>query len=206
MTHDNDNDNHDTGAQIRKEGYWSELSESQQTVVDCIRQIEREDDWTVHAVILSGKSESDHFGTVIRSKVGDSGLLLSERMVKVPKSATSGDDIRMLDNKIIRRVSGPLAQALVRGYARANNDRLAAEELGNPLALSAIGSEIEEDPDELGKFRSPDDQIRERRTSKELVECENCGEPVSKSDAINVGGGLGLDHWVHQNCGGGSNE
>lgn len=191
--------NGDDDPQAMPHTYWDDLAASQKTVVEAIEQVEGEDDWTIHAVVLSGESSTGYFACVVRSKVGDSGLLLSERMVRIPKEGFDGpDDLDMLDNRIMRRVSGPLAQALTKAYARTTNDRLAADDLeADPVALSAIGEEVEHDPEELGPIADdPHEEIRESKT--EYVECIECGEEVAKSEAINIGGALGVDQWVHR--------
>lgn len=192
----------DETPQAMHEGYWSEIDAVTETVVDGIE--EAETDWTIHAVVLSGESDSAHFAVVVRSRVGNSGLLLSERMVRIPKDAEGPEDIGFTENGIHRRVSGPLARALTRAYARADNDDLASNELeSDPLALSAIGTDVEENPEELGPFKThPHDEIRERREQQQREQqpdCEKCGKPVDPEHGVNMGGG-GLQLWVHDNC------
>ena len=192
--------------QVNRMDYWEQLDASQQTVVEAIDNAEQ--GWTVHAVVISGESADDLFATVIRSREGDEGLLLSERMVRIPKEISDPSEIGMLDNTITRRVCGPLAQALLKGYARADNDGLDPDEQdAPPLTLDARG-ELSEDPSELldGIGEDPHERRRKaaRESSTEYVECVECGEQAEKSDAVNLGSALGKDSWVHAGpCGGG---
>jgi hypothetical protein len=187
----------DNGKSIRAEGYWSALNESRKSIVSMIESVEGRDGWTIHAVVASGDSKDAVYAVVIRSMVGESGLLLSERMVRIPHDISSSEELGMLDNGIHRRISGPLAQALVRGYARADNDRFAADDNPDPLALDAIGEQVDDAPDWMVEEETPHEDFR---PSGSTHECAACGESVSERSGINIGDALGIDKWVHESC------
>lgn len=180
----------------RGETYWEDLDEQRPAVIEMIEQAESE--WTIHAVVASGQSEDAVFVCVIKSMVGDSGLILSERMMRVPNDIESSDDLGMLDNGIHRRVTGPVAQALVRGYARTDNDRLAASDNADPLVMDAIGDDVEDDPAYLTE--GSDDPHDKYRDDPVTHDCAACGEQVSESAGTNMGAALGTDLWVHDRC------
>ena len=191
----------------RREDYWNEIENSQRTVGDLIREKVEADGWSPHAIVRAGESESTDYLIVICSQARDAGLILREGYVTVPDDAEDADAVKW-GQCHDRRVSGPLAQGLVRGYARASNDDLASDANADPLLIDAIGEEIEDDPDVLAEpigdhpdaDRSSDhDRGRSAAAqsgSSETVECQLTGEQVPKSEAINLGDALGTDHWV----------
>lgn len=185
----------------RREGYWSDVEDTP-TLRDVIRAKAEGDGWSVHSLVLSGSEDGTLFVLVVRSAVRDSGLILSERYMTVPEDATDESDLSWSSNGIERRIGGDLPQALIRSYARVSNDRLAADDLDDPVVMDARDADVENDPDELTTPISPDKgrSIDARESRNGPVECEICGESADKSDAVNIGGALGTDYWVHERC------
>lgn len=182
----------------RREDYWSEIEDAP-NVRDLIRSKAESDDWSVHALILAGEDDGTRFVLVVRSAVRDSGLILSERYMTVPDDVERESDLTWSSNGIERRIGGDLPTALLRSYARVSNDRLAANDLADPVCFDATGADLGEQPDKLLAPISPDRaKTVAASESNGTVECELCGQPVEREDAVNVGGALGVDHWTHK--------
>jgi hypothetical protein len=189
----------------RREDYWDGLEDS---AVDLL--LDAADEWTIHAATVAGKTDDGDtlFLAVVRSRLGDAGLLLSLRYATVDLLDRS---VSWSDNGVEMRVSGPLTQALARSFARADSDGLAGAQDTDPLALSVVeDGAVREDPDLLTRPLSTlrgdessvedgrDPRLKESRegNTSDTVTCEQCGGQVPREDAINIGGGIGVDVWT----------
>lgn len=191
----------------RKQDYWQRVAESQTSRAEMIREHVESDGWTAHTLIEAGEANGVMFVIVIASQARDAGMMLREGYVAVedgerPRWTSTHD----------RRVNGPLAQALLRGYARTSNDRLGAEDADDPLVLGATGSAVEDDPESLTESigEHPDaeryaDEDRETAQT-DTVTCEVTDEEVPREDAVNIGAALGVEKWVSQRFAGETDE
>jgi hypothetical protein len=192
--------------EARREDYWQSVGK---TALDLL--LDAADDWTIHAATVAGADEDEEtvFLAVVRSRLGDAGLLLSLRYARV---AVLDRDVAWTDNGIEMRVNGPLHEALLRSFARVGNEGLAGEQ-EEPLALSVLTEDgnVEDDPEVLttpldrlrddGDEEAPEGRDPRLKESREgdtsaTVECQECGGQVPREDAINIGGGIGVDVWA----------
>jgi len=192
------------GHDARRENYWETVGK---TALDLL--LDRSDEWHIHAATVAGLAEGDDvaFLAVVRSRLGDAGLLLSLRYARVDLLDRS---VAWTDNGIEMRVSGPLTEALARSFARADSDGLAGAQEQDPLLLSVVeDGACAEDPDLLTQpldhqrddgedVEGRDPRLKESRegNTSETVTCEQCGADVPREDAINIGGGIGVDVWT----------
>ena len=194
----------------RKQDYWSRVEESQTSIADLAEAKVREDGWTIHALIKAGEADGTLYLIAIASQPRDAGMILREGYLAAdvedpdPSWTTTHD----------RRVNGPLAQALLRGYARTSNDRLGAEDNPDPVVLDATGERVEDDPaaltEPIGEHPDAEHYADEDRTVADAdvdksgsVVCEVTGETIPMSEAVNVGEPLGVEKWVAKSVSGG---
>lgn len=209
------------------EGYWESLDGqtdggSDALTLERIAVAKCGDEWSPHAVIYAGEDdEGTDYLLVVRSRVGDSGaLILSERYIAVPSDLEEPDDARWLGNGIERRVNGRLTAALIRAYARADNDELAkakdspalldgtvpaetdptdSDVLDRPYHDADDAPDVETEPTESGGRRADAQKSVDRHAGArhDTETCIECGQPVRKDEGKNIGGALGMDQWVH---------
>ena len=203
---------------MRREDYWERVAADAGSVLDHLRT--DADDWDILGVDLASEADDGRvlFLLVIRRKVTDDGnLLLSERYYKYDTVDREGT---WLSNGIERRVSGSLSSALKVLYAALDNGDLDADD---PMVLDSRADDgLDLDADDLttpvrdlrddGDDEGDDDldrdpsmkESREQSRTPDTVICDNCGGEVPREDALNIGGGIGVDVWVHEGaCGGG---
>ena len=209
----------------RREDYWEGLEEADadELTLERVAVAKCGDEWSPHAVVYAGEDdEGTEYLLVVRSRIGDSGsLILSERYVAVPADLEEVDDARWLGNGIERRVNGRLTTALVRAYARADNDTL-ADPQGPPALLDGT-VDGETDPTESDALERPllepepeaepepaektgDGRRRSARETvdphagarREAYQCVECGKYGTPDDLVNLGSALGEDQWVHE--------
>jgi len=220
--------------QLRALGYWSELAEEQETdggesalsPVEWVREA-TEEEWSIHSVILADQTEETLFLLVIRSRVGDSGIILSERYFSLdredPSRCLSEDGSGYSGNGIERRVSPGLAQGLLKSYARVDNAGFAGSDESEPLLLDAG------DASESESLRTPMDgtaetapahshsqsdseaaaetgtdlaQIDPDEAPRGAVICGRCEQVTPREDAVQFSSGPPLGEiWIHkQGC------
>lgn len=207
--------------QARSTTYWEEVEADAATVLDQLR--EDADDWDILAVDLASDGEDGRvlFLLVIRRRVSEDGnLILSERYYRYDVVDREGS---WLQNGIERRVTGALSTALKVLYSALDNGDLDAED---PLLMDSRGDGLdyeatdltepvrdlrEEGEDGEGTARSERDprmkESQERSRTPDTVTCDNCGGEVRREDAVNLGGSLGVDVWVHEGpCEGGEDD
>ena len=188
--------------EARREDYWERIEEAD-TLKRRLTEKCHADGWTPHALIAAGETDDGTlFVSVIRSKVREQGLILSERYAVIDPDR---ENIKWSSEGVERRVNGPIAQALARAYARASNDPYAAnpehDDLSDPLTLGVRSGAVEDDPDTLTAPISPDKSHHAVSDDDGELTCEECGYPINdKSEAINMGDGLGQDYWIHKSC------
>ena len=194
----------------KREGYWEEIEAEASTVLDQLR--EDADEWDILAVDLASDAEDGRvlFLLVIRRKVSEDGnLLISERYYRYDVMDREGS---WLSNGIERRVTGSLSTALKVLYAALENGDLDADD---PMVMDSRGDGLDYDAEGLtapvrdlrddgddgdadGAEVDRDPRLKESgegRTTN-TVTCEECGGEVARENAINLGGGMGLDLWA----------
>lgn len=186
----------------RKEDYWEQVEQDAQTVADLL--VAESGEWTLHGVSLVGREPSRDLLHLlaVRSRLGDSGLLLAVGYVSVE---TETADVRWSgDNTCMMRVQGPLTQALLRMLARTDSEGLAGEQQ-EPLLLDALDrSDVEDDPDVLTTpLREPSEapqesaeRIHDQSMADSEVRCARCESVRERSECENIGGGDLGDVWV----------
>ena len=186
----------------RRQDYWDRVEAAQASLSDVAAAKVREDGWTVHTLIKAGEADGTTYLIAIASQARDRGMILREGYLSVE----DGEDPAWTSVHD-RRVNGPLAQALLRGYARADNDRLGAEDVADPLLLDATGDAVEDDPaaltEPIGEHPDAEHYADEDRTVADAdvaeggtVVCEVTGETIPQSEAVNIGAALGVEKWV----------
>lgn len=195
----------DDRGQAMRQDYWQTL---ETTAADLL--LDAADEWTIHAATVAGLADDGEtvFLAVVRSRLGDAGLLLSLRYARVDLLDRS---VSWTDNGTEMRVNGPLTQALARSFARADSEGLAGAQDSDPLLLSVTeDGAVTEDPDllttPLPNLRGDSDDVEDGRdprlkesregNTSETVTCQQCGGEVAREDAINIGGGIGVDVWT----------
>jgi hypothetical protein len=202
----------------RQEGYWSDLADSETSVMDLLRQEleDLEEPETLVGAVTTGEDESEGLLYVLAAsrKVRDGNLLLTLRYATVDR----GDrEARLSSNRIRMRMQGSLDSALpvlfaaVRDGAATDDDPLTLD-ARNPDGVDHNGALLREpfaeDPDAERKERAERREGRDPRLHESVeeavtgptVECENCGAEARKADCLNIGGGIGVDVWVHESC------
>jgi len=199
--------------------------EPAETILDEIRASSPE--WDVLSGTISGDAEDGRvlFVLVLRRRVNDDGhLILSERYVKIDLDADEDDRVTWLSNGIERRMQGSLGAALRVLYAATTNgdtdpedpmlidsrsDGLSyqPEELTDPIE-DLVGSDDEPEVErtESGAKRvaanqSVSEQANDLQQARSGIKCNECGRAIEDRDAaVNLGGALGKDLWVHHRC------
>jgi hypothetical protein len=202
-------DDDELGPQAMGEAYWDEAEADSATVVDHLQ-----DDaggWDILSVDLAGDDDDGEvlFLLVIRRRVSNGGnLILSERYYRYDTNEREGT---WLQNGIERRVNGSLVTALKVLYSALDNGDLEADD---PMLMDSRGDGLQYNADDLvepvrevreADRRESDDQdqgrdprLKESTSGSHVttVTCEECGGEVAKEDAINLGGGVGVDLWT----------
>lgn len=197
----------------RREDYWERVDADAASVLDHLRA--DADEWDILGVDLASQDDEARvlFLLVIRRKVTDEGnLLLSERYYKYDTVDREGT---WLSNGIERRVNGSLTAALKVLYVALSNGDLDPDD---PMLLDSRSNEgLDHDADDLTVSvrdlrddgddddraddleRQPEmKESREQSRTPDTVTCDNCGGEVAREDALNIGGGIGVDVWVHE--------
>ena len=193
-------------SEARKEDYWERVEADAATVVDHLE--DDADDWDIIAVDVAGDADDGNtlFLLVIRRKVSEGGhLLISERYYKFDVLNREG---KWVSNGIERRVSGSLPAALKVLYTALDNGDLQADD---PMLMDSREDGLNHTPESLntpvshlrGDDTAESDLDRDPRlkessegdTSNTVV-CNQCDAEVPRDDAINLGGGMGLDIWT----------
>jgi hypothetical protein len=200
----------DDGAQAMREDYWSGVEREGKALLDHLR--DDADEWDVRGAVVTGEDDD---GTLyllaLRTRVGDAGLLLSERFYRFDPATCEGS---WTGNGVTRRVQGSLIPALKVLYAAMADGEAATDdpmlldsrEEGldhGPELLTAPAGDLASDEDDGDGF----DQLREDADTRRSVEgdpndqpatvtCEKCDAELSRSEAVNMGSGLGVDLWI----------
>ena len=192
--------------EARRQDYWEEIEAEASTVLDQLR--EDADKWDILAVDLASDAEDGRvlFLLVIRRKVSEDGnLLISERYYRYDVMDREGT---WVSNGIERRVTGSLSTALKVLYAALENGDLDADDpmvmdsRGDGLDYAAEGvtalvRDLRDDGDDDGDMER-DPRLKESvegRTTN-TVTCTECGGEVPREEAVNLGGGIGVDVWT----------
>ena len=189
----------------RKEDYWERVEQDPETVADLL--LAESDEWTIHGISLVGEqSERDLLHLlVVRSRLGESGLLLSVGYCSVDRSTA---EVRWSgDNNCIMRVSGPVTKALLQMLGRADAEGLAGEQQ-DPLLIDALDrADPERDPERLttplvrstktveAQREAQSDRMADKSMKDSEQRCQRCGAVREKSEMDSFSGELG-DVWV----------
>jgi hypothetical protein len=208
----------------RKEDYWERVEADAATVVDHLEA--DADDWDIIGVDVAGDADDGDtlFLLVIRRKVSQDGnLLISERYYKYDVLDREG---KWVSNGIERRVSGSLPAALKVLYTALDNGDLQADD---PMLMDSRQDGLEHGPESLttpvstlrgddtadtddGDDLERDPRLKESAegTTSNTVTCDQCEADVPRSEAVNMGGGIGVDMWIcegqHAGFGGDDDE
>lgn len=186
----------------RREDYWETVEQDAQTVADLL--VAESGDWTLHGVALAGREPSRDLLHLlaVRSRLGDSGLLLAVGYVSVE---TTSADVRWSgDQTCMMRVQGPITKALLQMIGRADAEGLAGEQ-SEPLLLDVHDrSDVQRDPSVLdspmrdGSESSSGsaERIHEQSMAESEVRCGRCERVREQSQAENIGGGDLGDVWI----------
>lgn len=134
------------------------------------------DEWAIHGAVYAGEGDGKTFYHVVRSRVGDRGLLLSlARYVVYDDGHGSWGG----DPYIMPVEGGALAQALGRVFLGAHGQGLAGaqEGLENRPVLDGTTETASELDDET--VPALDDERPEHEWPEHAVECVNCGGEIS---------------------------
>ena len=199
-------ENGDETVDMKPRGYWDDVKADASTVLDQLR--DDADDWDILAVDLASDAEDGRvlFLLAIRRKVSEDGnLLVSERYYRYDVMDREGS---WLSNGIERRVTGSLATALKVLYSALQQGDLDADD---PMLMDSRGDGLDYDAEGLttpirdlrddgddGDDLDRDPRLKESASGRttDTVTCDQCGGDVPREDAINMGGGLGVDMWV----------
>lgn len=143
--------------------------------------LQQRDDWRIHGVTLAGREDDGTMHLlVLRSKVGQSGLLLSLRYFAAHPADRSGHWSRQGVEMV---VNGELTQAMLSMLASADAAGLAGEQ-GDVVTRDVTGGQSEQDPDSL---LDPLAQLADDGDDPDAeVECLSCGGTLRAGDAIKV--------------------
>jgi len=195
----------------RRQDYWQDVEREGSSLLDHVRR--DADEWDVRGLIVTGEDDDTLYILALRTRVGDAGLLLSERFYRFDAAACEGE---WTGNGVTRRVQGSLIPSLSVLYSALSNGDATAD---NPIQVDAREDGINHNPDMLtqpaGSLAADDDsedddgltQLREdpdtrrsvegQRTSQPAtVTCDTCEAEIARSEAVNMGAGVGVDLWI----------
>jgi len=187
----------------RRADYWSEVEQDAKSVADLL--LDAAEEWTIHGATIAGEQPEEeilHLLTV-RSRLGDTGLLLSIRYAVADLDAR---EVRFTDNGIEMRVNGPITKGLLQMLARTDTEGLAGEQQEPLLLDSCSGPEVEKEPSILTEAiktaqRSESSEEAEEAADLGYIaegehECQRCGAVRSEEDMDDIGAGALGSIWI----------
>jgi len=207
------------------EGHWAEWSDAGtstlELVEECVGDLEEPEDLV--GAILTGEADRNRYVLAATRKVRDGNLLLTLRYVTVDleegEARTGSNRLRMRVQGSLLNAMPPLLAAIKDGAATPDDPQVldarnpdGVDHSGNALTASLAESSRAETEESADQDEEPDrDESAHSRDAKESVDrhagaetdtvvCIECESSVLKEDAVNIGGALGEDTWVHESA------
>jgi len=183
-----------------------EREDLEQTLLELIER-KTDEDYEIHAAILSDRSETTLYLLVVRSRYGRSGdLILEERYFSIDLTdplESSGYS----DNGISRRISRLGSLLGLRIAYSAVADQIRGDVDVDPLSLRSHNGSIEQGADDLDLeiaelLDLPDDWRSDsapdvpEETAPGMVVCRRCSEQIPESEALQFGSGDLGEFWI----------